>query len=863
VAAAHIPYTAHLDPFVIGTRDGAYVQTLRVAGGLFECATAPVIQGWHERLNILWRNVASPQLAVWTHLVRRRASLAPESACAAGLGAQLQAAYRARLAGGALFDNALYLSLVYRPLPQAVTAWTWRLTRRRAAEADRRAVGDALEACRKLRELVGATLDDYDPVPLGLVAQSGGHRSELLEFLTQLVNAEGAVRWLTPTPLDATLASARLSFGTELLEYRAPTHTRWAGFLGIKEYPQATAPGVLDALLAAPYPLVLTQSFTFLSKATAQGLLQRQSHRLANAGDFALSQAQALRTALDALTSNEFVMGDHHFSLQVLTDRVLAGRAGSAGEAGRALADLQTHLAEARTVLADAGITTAREDLALEAAFWAQLPGQFALRPRKAPLTSRNFAALAPLHGYATGRSTGNHWGEALATLTTRAATPYHFNLHAADIGHTFICGPTGSGKTAFIAFLIAQLTRFNVTQIVLDKDRGLELLVRALGGAYLPLKSGEPTGLNPLALPPTESNVEFLTGWLARLVYREGAPLTVTEAADLEQALRATLDLPPPLRRLSRVVEYLDASVADGVYARLSPWCASTRGERAWLFDAPRGAQLSNPALGSEEVLAAVPGDARCVALEALSLLATERGTDLEDAPAQPVPLAGMDVTDFLGVAEIREPVTLYLFHLVRQLLDGRRLVCWIDEFWRVLADPGFQRFAIDGPKTWRKLNAAMVLATQSPSDVLASPVSRTVVEQTATQVFFPNAQAQAADYVAGFGLSAREYAWVREELLPGSRQFLVRQARDSVVCEWNLNGLTDLLAVLAGRAVDVRLADAVRADVGEDPAAWLPAFWSARGPRPAQALTPGLSGLTAKPDPAAGPRGPQSSEC
>jgi len=64
--------------------------------------------------------------------------------------------------------------------------------------------------------------------------------------------------------------------------------------------------------------------------------------------------------------------------------------------------------------------------------------------------------------------------------------------------------------------------------------------------------------------------------------------------------------------------------------------------------------------------------------------------------------------------------PLTLYAFHLVRQLLDGRRLVCWMDEFWRLLADPAFASFAKEGPKTWRKLNGVMCLATQSASDVL-----------------------------------------------------------------------------------------------------------------------------------------------
>jgi len=35
--------------------------------------------------------------------------------------------------------------------------------------------------------------------------------------------------------------------------------------------------GMFDALLAAPFPFVLTQSFGFLTKASGQALLQRNS----------------------------------------------------------------------------------------------------------------------------------------------------------------------------------------------------------------------------------------------------------------------------------------------------------------------------------------------------------------------------------------------------------------------------------------------------------------------------------------------------------------------------------------------------------------------------------------------------------
>ncbi len=46
------------------------------------------------------------------------------------------------------------------------------------------------------------------------------------------------------------------------------------------------------------------------------------------------------------------------------------------------------------------------------------------------------------------------------------------------------------------------------------------------------------------------------------------------------------------------------------------------------------------------------------------------------------------------------------------------------MDEFWRLLADPAFESFAKDAPKTWRKLNGVMCVVTQSASDVLESPI-------------------------------------------------------------------------------------------------------------------------------------------
>ncbi|HTW73691.1 MAG TPA: VirB4 family type IV secretion/conjugal transfer ATPase [Steroidobacteraceae bacterium] len=799
-AAERLPYTVQLTERVLRTSFLDYLQVFRLGGASFESIDDAQLNNWHERLNVLWRNIASPGVGLWVHVIRRREAIEPPGDCGGGFADALYAKYHRRLSAETLMVNELYLSVLYRPLggpAGGLVSRALKASRQSAAE-----LRDALDACDKLAQTIQASLARYEPQALGSYHIGKHCYSAPLEFLALLVNAEPRRVPLSRGPVSELLATSRLLFGTEAIEYRQPTTTRVGAFLGIKEYPTPTVTGMFNRLLSAPFPFVLTQSLLFLSKAAGQGLLQRQMHRMANAGDFGVSQALQLKGALDALTSNEFVMGDHHLSLQVLAepDEVAEGAAPAAR-----LKTLNDRVALARSLLADTGMTVAREDLALEAAFWAQLPGNLPMRPRKAPITSRNFAAMSAFHNYPSGRASGNHWGDALATLMSSARSPYYFSLHASDpsdpdggsrkdTGHTFICGPTGSGKTVLIGFLVALLNRRQATQVLFDKDRGLEILVRALGGEYLPLCNGSPTGFNPLQLAGSPSDLEFLKGWLRALVRAADARAPrVRELADLEHALRATLALEPGARRLSRLLEFLDPTDPEGMHARLARWCGSARGDYAWVFDNPE-----------DSVVQRLAGRT----------------------------IVGFDVTEFLDNEATRVPVTLYLFHLVRRLLDGRRLVCWMDEFWRLIADPAFESFAKDGPKTWRKLNGVMCLATQSPSDVLDSPISRTIIEQTATKVFFPNPDASLEEYTGGFGLTEREFRLIKERLEPGSRSFLIKQGHHSIVAQLDLKGFDAELRVISGRAAEVSRMSAHIHRHGSDPSQWLPALLAERVP-------------------------------
>ena len=255
-----------------------------------------------------------------------------------------------------------------------------------------------------------------------------------------------------------------------------------------------------------------------------------------------------------------------------------------------------------------------------------------------------------------------------------------------------------------------------------------------------------------------------------------------------IDEGIAAVMRLPREDRSLDALRTMLGMADAGGIGARLEKW--TSRGSMGWVFD--------NAA--DEMTL-----DARFI---------------------------GFDMTDFLDNADVRTPLMLYLFHRIDKLLTGERTIIAVDEFWKALGDDAFRSFAQDGLKTYRKRNAMMVFATQSPADALKSDIAHSILEQVATQVMLPNPKGSRRDYVEGFSLTDAEYQLIREELSPESRKFLVKQGRDSVVVELDLTGLDNELAVLSGRAETTPIAVQAAAEFGPDSANWLPVFHQRRRP-------------------------------
>jgi len=771
-----LPYERLIDENTVLLRDGSVMSAIQVPGLLFETEDSQALNAHAATREVVLRSTLDARFVLYHHVIRRRVEVELDAEFTDPLSRHIDARWKERLAGGSLFINDQFVTLIRRPargktgLPERVAKFFSRQGRDEL-EADPKDIRSLKAAVTGLV----ASLSSYGAAVLGDYEAPGsknGTNSEMLELLSALYNGEmRPVRRPAPeTDIGHMIPYRRASFGLDAMELRGSGAPDFAAILGLKEYPEATSPGLLDPLLRLPFEMIVTESYAPNERTTARERIDLALRRSRSVDEEAAAERADMMAARDALGNGAVGFGDHHLTVLVRES---------------ALDRLDDATAACAAALADTGAIAVREDTNLEPSFWAQFPGNEEYVVRSALITSANMASFGSFHGFALGQASGNHWGDAVTLLETTSATPFFFNFHHGDLGNFSVIGPSGSGKTVVMNFLAAQAQKFKPRTILFDKDRGAELFIRGIGGRYDRINPGQPTGFNPLSLPDTPANKAFLRDWLGVLLKAEGPE----ELATISAAVDATYANAPSLRRLRHFKELLAGArrpepgdLAD----RLNAWIGTASGdggEHAWLFDNEKDA------------------------------------LDLDER------VLGFDMTQLLENPRLRTPTMMYLFHRIEERLDGEPTMILIDEGWKALDDEVFAARIRDWLKTLRKRNALVGFATQSAKDALDSRISTALVEQTATMVFMPNSRARPEDYCDGFGLTEHELALIRS--LPAhSRCFLVRQPDASVVVRLDLSGAPEVLTVLSGREAAVRRLDLLREAVGDDPSAWYPAL-------------------------------------
>lgn len=772
LADNYLPFVRHADDqTVITTSRGAF-RVMRLDGAAFRTADNKSINILHERLANAMRQIADDNVMIYSHVIRREDNKLPTGEFSSDFGKWMDEAYTSQLVRNRLFVNDLYVTLYVQPrgLAKLNLSRGIRKARKNDVEVDANLLEQLDDTMTKLH----ASLHRYGPVTLGLVKNRlGVICSEPMTFLRELISGNRDLMPLVNGPIGNAVYTDRVLFGREAFEIRHAGGSTIGGILGMKDHTPETRPTMFDELLSAPFRFVLAQSFRFLNKGSQLDEMELRQGRMSNANDAGLTQADDLTDARDELMSNAWVMGEHNLSLTVFADT---------------LDEKQAAMNEASRMMSDCGIVVSREDLGIESAYWAMLPGNHSQRLRPSRVNSRNFASFSSLHNFPSGKPDGNYWGPAIAKLKTTSGGPYYLNFHKGDLGHTFVCGPSGSGKTVFQLFMMSQLEKFDAKRVLFDKDRGGAIYVRASGGDYLDFKVGKQTGCAPFkAIPINATTQSFFIDLIKSMLRDEQHPFTASDNARIERAVQSLEQVERSQRSVDVIRELLGVSSTDGdadIGSRFVKWCEG--GRLAWVFE------NENDEIGFE------------------------------------ADLIGFDVTDFLDEPEIRNPIMLYLLYRVRQLINGQPIAIFIDEFWKALGDPSFVEFAKDLLKVLRKQNGFIVMGTQDPSDVIQSPISRTIINQCASSIFFPSDKAKEDELVGEFGLSRREYSIIRSELETG--QFLIKQGQDAVVCELDLKGQDDALGVLSGRESTVTLMNEIIQQYGSSPNTWLPIFHKMR---------------------------------
>ena len=368
-----------------------------------------------------------------------------------------------------------------------------------------------------------------------------------------------------------------------------------------------------------------------------------------------------------------------------------------------------------------------------------------------------------------------------MTVFDTTSGTPYFFNFHARDVGHTTIIGPTGAGKTVLMNFLVAQAQKYRGRTFMFDKDRGAEIFVRALEGNYSVIEPGEDCGFNPLQLPDTREHRAFLVDWLKALVSANGEIITPEENDRIVEAVNGNFNLEPSARMLRNIAPFFGLETPGSIASRLRMWHSS--GNYAKIFDNP----VDKINFSNNNVF-------------------------------------GFEMGELLADKVSMAPTLMYLFHRVHMSLDGTPTMVILDEAWALIDNPIFAGKIKDWLKTMRKLNGMVVFATQSVEDAAKSDISDTLIQQTATQIFLPNPKATDS-YKEAFMLTDREFNLLKTTD-PASRYFLVKQSGDVVVARIDLTGMEDVINVLSGRAETVGILQRVLQEVGHDPDEWLPVF-------------------------------------
>jgi type IV secretion system protein VirB4 len=339
---------------------------------------------------------------------------------------------------------------------------------------------------------------------------------------------------------------------------------------------------------------------------------------------------------------------------------------------------------------------------------------------RRPMVNTLNLADLLPLSSVWTGSPVNPcpfypPDSRPLAVLMTDNSTPFWFNIHAGDLGHTLIFGPTGAGKSTLLAFIAAQFRGYENARIfAFDKGMSLFPLCFGAGGDHFNIGNADELAFAPLQRIDSEEERAWAEEWIASLMELQQFTVMPAHRNAIHTAMETLAASPETLRTLTHFYHVVqDREIKEAIQHY------TTQGAMGRLLDA----------------------DSDSLNLSRFMVF------EIEDL---------MNLGDKNMV-----PVLTYLFRRIEKALDGSPTILVLDEAWIMLGHPVFRAKIREWLKVMRKANCTVILATQSLSDARNSGILDVLTESCPTKIFLPNSAAEDAgqkELYVGMGLNDKQ---------------------------------------------------------------------------------------------------------
>jgi type IV secretion system protein VirB4 len=380
---------------------------------------------------------------------------------------------------------------------------------------------------------------------------------------------------------------------------------------------------------------------------------------------------------------------------------------------------------------------------------WAKLNCRCWAKPECQNQLNSNYADLSFLFTILPGETRNAHLGaEYLAVMETDNSTPYFLNLHNGEVAHTLILGMTGSGKSYLCNFLLQNAQKYAPQTYIFDIGGSFQSLTTIFGGSYLNAgQDARDFTINPFSLDPTKENMQFLFSFFRVLIEGNGQRyrMDFKEERRLWDAIERIYVLEPEQRTVSSL-----GNIIGELKERLHKWTKA--GQYGFLFD------------NAEDSLS-------------FSQFQTFNFAGWGDAP------------------EVLEPLLFYVLHRAsNEIADPKKIATFkmflLDEAWLFIKNETIRSYIVSAQKTWRKHNAAMILATQSIKELEESGMLQIVSESCPTKIFLANPEMDRNLYRGAFHLNDTELDLIAGLVPPG--QMLIRKSQASKKVQLNVDSVS-----------------------------------------------------------------------